>query len=208
MSEDWVSKLDPEFRQTVLDMLQDVERKIQAGQVERAYRDLMDIRPDPFPRGSERNFPHAEAVNALVQEMLDKYPELVKLGQFQVTKRVWNAAMMAVCEAQNEVWAAKRRLEEAKEQFRKVEDGLFQVLEDLGWRKFELRSKYLGDRVHPELGDVWEEYWFPPDIDFTRWVGVEFTHGRGAQDKEHIAFECWLDQWDEGDDYFVRRLKP
>jgi hypothetical protein len=88
------------------------------------------------------------------------------------------------------LWAYKRAQEEA----------LPLKLQEMGWRKFVFLSRCDGTKVELE-GDENRTFLFHPEIDITRWEGVEFSHMTLHRSREAVEFSEWLDTLEEGEDY-------
>lgn len=70
-----------------------------------------------------------------------------------------------------------------------------------GWKQFRFHSEYSGS--HPELdsGDEEKTYLFRPEIDISRWDGVQFSLFSRSKSAEYLAFEEWIGKLAEGQDY-------
>lgn len=182
---DEIDQLDPQLRQAVLDLIQDIERDIKAGLLGRAYDRLSDLRVGPA-RGP--------VVNNIIWKLQEKHPELLTAKRMREVKVEFQAAGIL--------------LRDAESRFSDRWDDLVRLLVSLGWKRYEFISHYRGSDKHPEVKNLWKEYWFAPHVDLSRWNEAEFAHGGWPGAYTSVSnWAEWLCQYTEGEDYFVRALR-
>lgn len=108
--------------------------------------------------------------------------------------RFTNNTLAAIELLRKEVSSLEAKLRQEKKTF-------YESLVENGWRKFDFHSVYYGSHEEYGEGDKSFTFYFKPEVDLSRWSGVEFSHGHHS-DNEVSEFESWLEELGDESFYF------